>query len=396
VDALDDILVRIAERFEAHVAGLAEVIRARVRAEVAEFAADDPESWETQTRVVQGSRLSQAQHLVHGRAIPKRLADADTKAVRMAVFGDIPIGALLHAYRIGHDVSLEAWLDAVESVELPASTREPAVRAIIRFALEYNDALSQLIEVDYAAERKRVQNDATAEEARLVRDVVGGVRADLDGFNYDLALAHIGLILRGTAGARVARDLAKQLDGRLLAVTTPAGPTWAWIGRDTFGLTQQAALRDFTPPPETTLAVGLPQSGLHGFRRTHRQAARAYLVAGRRHDKSLTLYEDVALEGLVLREEPAAREFVADILGDLAGDDPRSAQLRTTIAAYFQSEQNRSATAARLKIHDATVARHLEEVEKRIGHRVNQRRVELETALRLRELVTREPDETVK
>ena len=87
------------------------------------------------------------------------------------------------------------------------------------------------------------------------------------------------------------------------------------------------------------------------------------------------------------RVELSAREFAADALRGINGDDARSAGLRDTLSAYFKAGQNASSTAAALRVHEATIARRLSEVEKRTGQRVNQRRAELETALRLRRLL---------
>jgi DNA-binding PucR family transcriptional regulator len=99
------------------------------------------------------------------------------------------------------------------------------------------------------------------------------------------------------------------------------------------------------------------------------------------------MYEDVTLEALALRDESAAREFAADALRGINGDDARSTGLRETLSAYFETGQNAASTAAALRVHEATIGRRLAEIEKRIGQRVNQRRAELETALRLREVV---------
>jgi DNA-binding PucR family transcriptional regulator len=110
-------------------------------------------------------------------------------------------------------------------------------------------------------------------------------------------------------------------------------------------------------------------------------------VIAARRPQPVTLYEDVALEALGLQDAYAAREFVSDALAGLDGDDKRSRQLRETLEVYFRSEQNAAATAAALRVHDATVGRRLAEVERLTGRRVNQRRAELETALRLRSLL---------
>jgi hypothetical protein len=71
----------------------------------------------------------------------------------------------------------------------------------------------------------------------------------------------------------------------------------------------------------------------------------------------MTFYEDVALEALAIRDESAAREFVADALGGINGDDARSVGLRETLSAYIQTGQNAASTAAALRQHEATTGR---------------------------------------
>jgi DNA-binding PucR family transcriptional regulator len=101
----------------------------------------------------------------------------------------------------------------------------------------------------------------------------------------------------------------------------------------------------------------------------------------------MTFYSDVSLEAFALRDEPVAREFITDVLAGIDGEDQHSKDLRETLRAYFRCEQNATSTAATLRVHQATVARRLADIEKRTGHRVNQHRAELETGLRLKSLL---------
>jgi PucR C-terminal helix-turn-helix domain/GGDEF-like domain len=384
---LDNALSRVAERFEPRVPGLADRITVRVRKEVEGLRTlNSPELWDAHRRVTVGSRLAQCRHLRRRRALPQACSDADLEAVRLAVHGGIPLGAALHAYRIGHDVSLEAWLDSIESLNLATPEREACIRAIVRFTLEYNDRLTRLLELEYEVERKRVEGRAEQVRLRLMRDLVEGVIDRADDLNYDLGLEHLGIIAWGDTSNRAVQAVARSLDCRSVSAPTPDGLRWAWLGLPSFEPEHRRGLRRFSPPPGSGLAIGKPHSGPEGFARTHRQAGTARLVATRR-PQPVTLYEDVALEGLTLGNELWAREFVADVLTGLDGDDTRSQQLRATLHAYFDAEQNASATAAALGVHEATVSRHLHQIEERTGHRVNQRRAELETALRLTRLI---------
>jgi DNA-binding PucR family transcriptional regulator len=384
---LEDILPQLAEHYEQRIPALADRITARVRTEVVELTElDAAEVWEAHRRVTVDSRAAQFRHLMRGRAVPESCPEPDLEAVRLAVHFGMSLSGVLHAYRIGHDVSMEAWLDSLDAINLEIPQREAATRAIVHFTLEYNDRLMQLVSSEYEAENNRVLTRSDRARFRAMRDLLEGVTESAPSLDYDLRLEHIGLVLWGDGADAVMQSLASELDARLLSAPTPAGFRWAWLGSRSFGTDTLAAVRRLTPNHGTSLALGQPAIGVEGFRRTHRQAGAAHVVATRR-PQPLTLYEDVALEALALRDELSAREFAADALRGINGDDARSAGLRDTLSAYFKAGQNASSTAAALRVHEATIARRLSEVEKRTGQRVNQRRAELETALRLRRLL---------
>jgi hypothetical protein len=380
-------LARVAEGFEPRIPGLADRITTRVRTEVDELRTlNTAELWEAHRRVTIGSRRAQHRHLLAGRRLPEVCPDPDAEAVRLATYGGLSLSGVLHAFRIGHDVSLEAWLDSVDALDLTTEDREACTRAIVRFTLEYNDRLVRLLEAEYEAERKRVQGQADQYRLRTMRDVIEGVTDRADGLEYDLKLEHVGLIAWGSATEEAVRQIARSLDVRVVHAMTPDGLCWAWLGTQSFENGRREALRELEVPEGTALAIGQPYRGAEGFGQTHRQAGAAQAVASRK-PRPVTLYEDVALEALALQDASAAREFVSDSLSGLNGDDKRSKLLRETLEVYFRCEQNAAATAAALRVHGGTIGRRLAEVERLTGRRVNQRRAELETALRVRSLL---------
>ena len=103
--------------------------------------------------------------------------------------------------------------------------------------------------------------------------------------------------------------------------------------------------------------------------------------------RPITHYAEVALESLAAVDEDAAAAFVARELAGLDGDDVRSTRLRQTLRAWFAAGHNAAAAAAALGVHEQTVAQRLRTVEERTGRPVAARRAELETALRLRDLL---------
>jgi DNA-binding PucR family transcriptional regulator len=98
----------------------------------------------------------------------------------------------------------------------------------------------------------------------------------------------------------------------------------------------------------------------------------------------------VAVEALASENRADARAFVAHELRGIDDDSASSLHIRETIAAYFAAEHNAASAAAALGIHQQTVANRLRAAEDRLGRPVGARRVELETALRLRACLDRQ------
>lgn len=74
-------------------------------------------------------------------------------------------------------------------------------------------------------------------------------------------------------------------------------------------------------------------------------------------------------------------------LGPLGEADARTELLRLTLRTYFDTGQNAAATAARIRVHERTVAYRLRSIENRLGFPITERRDELSIALRLAEVL---------
>jgi DNA-binding PucR family transcriptional regulator len=79
----------------------------------------------------------------------------------------------------------------------------------------------------------------------------------------------------------------------------------------------------------------------------------------------------------------ACRAFVAEQLGPLGGDTDEACRLRATLEAFFDSNSNFRATAARLGIHHNTVRYRLEQIERLLDRPIGHQRLKLELALHL-------------
>jgi hypothetical protein len=384
---LDNTLTAAASKFEEGIDDVAAQITVRMQEEIEELRdLEAPELWNAARRVNRGSRQAQAVHLRKGRVLPEACPDPDLEAAQTAARAGMSLSSVLHAYRIGHAVSLDAWLESVEQLDLPDPNRRACLKAISRFATAYDDRLSNLVGEEFERERGRSGNSPEQRRLARLRALIEGWTDEAEDLPYDLEVEHIGVIAWGPGAKESLSELAAGLDRRLVWASATEGILMAWLGSADPAPGGRAEIAAFQPLGECRLAVGNPASGVDGFRRTHREAGEAHLVANRR-SRPVTLYEDVALEALALRNETVAQEFTDSVLLRLNANGERSGLLRETLRAYFAAGQNAVSTAAALGVHVQTVSRRLGTVEELLGCPVNSRRAELELALRLEDLL---------
>jgi hypothetical protein len=388
VTGLESSLLLVADEFEQCLGELAVEHVERQRREVAEFEAfDAPEVWEVVKRITHDSRRLQAVHVRAGMTLPQTCPGPDVEAAHLSAHGGLTLTSVIQSYGIGHALATDAWLDSVDRVELDAEHRRDCVRALTRFCNAYDDRVMTLVTDEYQRESEKSVRSPDQIRLRRLRDLIEGVADRADELDYDLDASHVGVIAWGPGAQTAVRELAAALDRRLLWAPASDQLVWAWLGGSA-PVEQEAwaALRDLSPPSGSRLALGNPGSRLAGFRLSHRQAGEAHVVAARTHDL-VTLYADVTLEAFALRDEAAAREFTQAVLGEFSDDREPSVQARATLRAYFAASQNGASAAAGLGVHEQTVARRLRAIEQEIGFPVNERRAELELALRLNELL---------
>ena len=287
-------------------------------------------------------------------------------------------------YRIVQEVLWGGWFDLVEGAELEGPVRRGLLERGSRFFFDYANRLSQFVLEEHRSERQRLVRGREERRMRVVSELLTGAEVSPEALDYDVGGWHVGAVVRGPQPQAVLDELAKLLNRRLLAVSM-LDQTWAWLGaRRPLDESRRQTLVDFQPRGGATIGFGSEARQADGFRRTHQQAGYA-LRAARNRAQRTARYEEIALEALTTRDETAALAFVADELAGLDGEDNRSRRLRETLRAYFAAGNNAARAAARLGVHEQTVAQRLRAVEERIGRPVSRRRAELETALRIRQ-----------
>ena len=319
-----------------------------------------------------------------GGEIPKECPPIDEEGARLGARAGSPLNLLLDGFRAGHRAQWEAWMAvAEERIEAPDRRRALLARGS-DFFFDYAARLSALVTDIYMAERDAAMRGQEQRRVLVVRQILDREPVEPAALEHPVAGCHVGVVASGSAAKSAVAEALAGLASRSLLVEVTDELAWGWITGP--GAAGDAANLGHAPQKDESglrLGIGRPLDGLDGFRSTHRQAVCAHR-ASLALDQAVTSYVDVALEDLASRDEQAASEFVAEQLAGLDGDGRREVALRETLRAYFASGHNAKSTAARLGVHQQTVAQRLRTVEERLGISVIERRCELETALRLR------------
>jgi DNA-binding PucR family transcriptional regulator len=109
----------------------------------------------------------------------------------------------------------------------------------------------------------------------------------------------------------------------------------------------------------------------------------------------VTTFAEVGSLALMCADIPATREWVRHTLGELAVDDEPQARLRETLRIFLATGASYTATAERMTLHKNSVQYRVRKAEEALRAPVQDRRAELELALRacqhLGRTVLREP-----
>lgn len=370
----------LAAELRSRRAALAAEYTDRLHEELPEWSTERPELADTIRAGAEAAIGGELEALADG-ALPETCPEFDAEGARQCARLGVPLEAVLLQYRLGHAVQWEAWFEIVEAHGLSAAKRRELLAHGSRFFFDYANRLTRLVVAEYESERGSLLRRTEQRRAFLVRELLAGRDIGSEALGYDLSYHHLGAIAWGDAPEDSLRRLASKLDRAALVIDAREGECWGWLG----GVKPLREGADALSVEEgTRLALGDDEHGVAGFRRTHRQAAFARFAA-EQLDWKVVRYDDIALEALVTADQEAARAFARRELHGLVDDSgTRAEQLVQTLESYFRCGQNAAAAAAELGVHQQTVGHRLRTVEERIGVPVNDRRAELEVALRVR------------
>ena len=186
---------------------------------------------------------------------------------------------------------------------------------------------------------------------------------------------------------KAAAEMARQagLEGRPIFLPQDESSAWAWLPLGSEGAfpVRAVSVCGLGAGSGIRFALGVPGSGVSGFRRTHEQALGAHTVAlaaaGSR--QPMTSFADVAPLALMSGSTQLVRAWVIETLGSLADDDGHHATLRDTLRVFLQENGSFVAAAERLTLHKNTVRYRIGKAEESLGRPVGEDRLHIELAL---------------
>jgi DNA-binding PucR family transcriptional regulator len=320
---------------------------------------------------------------------PDEAVEAPTAAIvyaRALAQRDVPLSALIRAYRIGHARFLDAAMQYAAALGPQRSV--PVIVELVNRSAQWVDRITDQVGVAYEQERDRWVSSRSGLRQQWVSQLLDGGPVDIsraeEALAYRLDGVHIAAVAWPDA-AVATRDAVTLFDqaraliaaevgavGRPLMVPIDEREARMWFAPrspDSVNLARVRAALE-TSGLMLRLALGNPEEGLDGFKRTLLQAERAKavaLAAGPRFAR-VVLYDEVAPVALMASDLDALRRFVGQVLGELAGDDERNEWLRETLREFLARNRSYAATADAMFLHRNTIQYRVAQAMERCGH----------------------------
>jgi hypothetical protein len=292
----------------------------------------------------------------------------------------VSLDTVLRRYFAGNTLFGDFLAEEAGRAEVPNS----ALRDLLGEQATLGDRLLAAVSAEHAREAKIWPSSSAERRRECVARLLAGELVDHSELGYDLGGHHVALIAKGAGSPEAMRELAEQLDRRLLAVRREEEPVWAcWLGgRSQLGIEPVLRALGEISLDRVAVTVGEPGEGLSGWRFSHRQAEAALPIVERR-GQPIVRYADVALLASILSDDLVSTSLRCLYLEPLEKARDGGKVARETLRAYFAAERNVSSTAATLGVDRRTVANRIHAVEDLFGRPLREFATELETALRL-------------
>ncbi|MEV0339293.1 helix-turn-helix domain-containing protein [Nocardia sp. NPDC050713] len=345
------------------------------------------------------------------RALRYDLPSADVRAPlaavefarRLAQHG-VPVNALVRAYRLGQRRITELIFAELQTLAIPPAERISVIERITVTLFDFSDRITEQVVAIYGDERERWMESQNSVRAVRVREVLDGrksvdVEAVTEAIRYPLRWQHLALVLWYPEAEtdsdaiprlqRFVRELgdAVAVASSPLVVAADQVSVWAWLPYRTAPGDLVADVRTFVTAhrDHPNVAIGTIAAGIDGFRNSHHSARRACSVAlAREQSSSIVVAADdpglmtAALLGGAVAE---TRDWVREVLGNLAGDDEHDERLRDTLRIFLGTGSSYKAAATELNLHANSVKYRIGRAVARRGRPIGADRLDVELAL---------------
>jgi hypothetical protein len=291
---------------------------------------------------------------------------------------DVTVNALVRSYRLGQSRLSELVFDTVRMSDIPSAARVAVLERFTATLFAYVDRISQQVIAAYEDERERWLEGQNSIRAIRVRELLAGkkiidVDAATTSIRYPLRWHHLAVVVwypdsraDGYEIPRLQRFLAElgQAAGaaaKPFFVAENRLTGWGWLPYKASAADAVTKIRAFAAvrSDSPNIAIGMTAVGVDGFRRSHDQAqlARSIAVTSSQQGPIVLAASDpgLSMAALMAGDVGKARDWVADTLGDLAGDDENDARLRETLRVFLRCGSSYKLAAGELTLHFNTV-----------------------------------------
>ena len=355
-------------------------------------------------RSVIGTVISASQHNIPLEQVTPPAAALE-HARRLAQRG-ASIDTLLRAYRIGQKEMVNVVGREVRCHEMDTWLRLEAYTQITNAVLAYTDCLSQEAALTFQNEVSRWAQTRDVIRAARVHELLAGTavgsgEAMTMAIRYPLERIHLAVVVwrldsidggECVAMERFIDELVDSLEVREKPLYIPVDEStgWAWICLSSEGAPDAIArARRFAMARTDApfLALGMPLSGVEGFRRSHVQALNAYTATRARGANTARVVSaadpGLAIATLLRGDVAAARTWVCEVLGPLASATESDERLRETLQVFLRNQSSFKAAGEELHLHPNSVKYRVRRAVERRGRAITADRLEIEVALLL-------------
>jgi hypothetical protein len=307
--------------------------------------------------------------------------DFAAASVAQRVRQEIPLEAVLHAYRVGHHV---LWTHLRRRAQ-KAERGEVALNALVGPMLRYIDAVSTVVAEGYLREQQHTLADADRVRRDVLEQLLMQAPEALDlaaaqGIELDADAPHHMLLARRAVREQgdlraICHEIARLFAGDAPLVVIRQETATALVrGDDLSTLDRARRLADvFVGTERIRVGVSLT-SPILGLGEAYTQAERALQVAGDA-EPVVALGGMASINYLVAAADDVARALVPSEVARLASSArPTDEVLISTFKVYVENGLNVQRTAMALPAHPNTVHSRLKRLAQRTGYDLRDQR----------------------